>query len=254
MRPISLALAVCAGLVAAGSALACEYSGVRGYHQPRGNECRAAYRFEASTSTGGITFQSDGRTFFWQKSGHGPDASYRLVRVSPPSVSGITGTMFAAPGSRELRGSISSGYCGDGYITLTPIPGTCGGYGGGPRPGPNPDPGYGRPDPGPRPTPGHGGPGYGGPGPRPGYGGPGREVLPVSGRSYGGNVRARPSARSHRVAGLGDGTPIRILENTGVHLNGYDWFLIAWRGGRGYQWGGILCADRPIRGAFHCHH
>ncbi|SDU11125.1 SH3 domain-containing protein [Stappia sp. ES.058] len=70
--------------------------------------------------------------------------------------------------------------------------------------------------------------------------------------SWGGIVRSGPSMQAGRVDSLSEGETITLLENTGVEMNGYDWFRIRYRGDRtGYQWGGIICGRfEEIRGAF----
>ena len=70
--------------------------------------------------------------------------------------------------------------------------------------------------------------------------------------SWGGKVRSGPGTDYRQVGSLRNGDPVRLLENTGVMMNGYPWFRISFRNGkRGYQWGGILCSfDRPIDGVF----
>ncbi len=75
-----------------------------------------------------------------------------------------------------------------------------------------------------------------------------RGRFPLPGRSLGGIVRGAPSMQAPKVASLQEGEPILLLarENT---MDGYDWFRIRYHGGRtGFQWGGIMCAEAPLRG------
>lgn len=61
--------------------------------------------------------------------------------------------------------------------------------------------------------------------------------------SWGGVVRSGPGMRHRRLTSLRERERIKLLENTGVMMNGYPWFRIRFRGGRtGYQWGGIICS------------
>lgn len=70
--------------------------------------------------------------------------------------------------------------------------------------------------------------------------------------SWGGVVRARPSTDSKRIGSLQQGTPITIVANSGVEMNGFMWFEIEFGNGKnGYQWGGIICGqEQPIEGAY----
>lgn len=69
--------------------------------------------------------------------------------------------------------------------------------------------------------------------------------------SWGGVLRAGPSADSRRLASLKERDPIQILERTDVVFNGYPWFRVKTRAGTGYHWGGIICGrTQPIGGAF----
>lgn len=71
----------------------------------------------------------------------------------------------------------------------------------------------------------------------------GGAYLDILGRSYGGQVRSGPGTDFERLAGIPNRAPLAILRNTGVELNGYDWFEIQTSSGLiGYQWGGIICS------------
>jgi len=80
--------------------------------------------------------------------------------------------------------------------------------------------------------------------------GPARAEPPVRGLSLGGVVRDGPSMRGVRLGSLREGQSIRILRNAGARMNGYDWFAIRYRGRIAYQWGGIMCSNRRIRGMY----
>ena len=60
-------------------------------------------------------------------------------------------------------------------------------------------------------------------------------------------MRAEPSLSSARVSSLAEGTAITLMSRAGT-MDGYDWFVIQFRGQTGYQWGGIMCSDAPISG------
>jgi hypothetical protein len=88
------------------------------------------------------------------------------------------------------------------------------------------------------------------PNPGPGAGGSGALGEGVAGLSLGGVVRAGPGVEYPKLASLPEGQPIRIVEDSGVEMNGYVWFKIVWGNKRGFQWGGIMCASRPVPGVF----
>lgn len=67
--------------------------------------------------------------------------------------------------------------------------------------------------------------------------------MDVSGRSYGGKVRAGPGLDHAPVGTTRLGEPITLLERS-VRMDGHDWFRIRMANGRtGFQWGGLMCAD-----------
>lgn len=72
----------------------------------------------------------------------------------------------------------------------------------------------------------------------------------TSGRSLGGNVRDIPGLDGRQTARLREGERVELIENTGERYQGYDWFKIRHSGGVGYQWGGILCANRRTSGVY----
>jgi hypothetical protein len=73
--------------------------------------------------------------------------------------------------------------------------------------------------------------------------------FPMEGRSLGGIVRSSPTQSSSRIASLGNGDTVTILKRD-VEMDGYSWFQIRFRGRTGYQWGGIMCSQNPIRGIY----
>lgn len=68
--------------------------------------------------------------------------------------------------------------------------------------------------------------------------------------SWGGVVRSGPGMETNRVDSLQRGEAIEILQDSGVFMNGYNWFQIRYRGNQiGYQWGGIMCGrSQPVPG------
>ncbi len=77
-------------------------------------------------------------------------------------------------------------------------------------------------------------------------------LPPWAGRSFGGNLRAGPGTQFADVGSTFNGQPITILQNTGVFMNGYTWFVVQLQNGQqAHQWGGILCAPGQfLQGAF----
>ena len=68
---------------------------------------------------------------------------------------------------------------------------------------------------------------------------------PVSGKSLGGIVREGPGINYRRLRSFRNGRNVRILANSGVRMNGFDWFQISLGNNRtAYQWGGIMCSNR----------
>lgn len=80
---------------------------------------------------------------------------------------------------------------------------------------------------------------------------PPERVDAFEARSWGGIVRAGPGQSFARVTSLKEGDPITVIERTDVILNDFAWFRVRFRGGEGYQWGGIVCpVGREVPGAF----
>jgi len=76
----------------------------------------------------------------------------------------------------------------------------------------------------------------------------GLSTLPKA-ASWGGVVRSGPGMKYQRLTSLRENERVKLIENTGVMMNGYPWFRIRYRGKRtGYQWGGIICSrGRAVR-------
>lgn len=72
------------------------------------------------------------------------------------------------------------------------------------------------------------------------------------GRSLGGNLRTGPGMQYDTVRGVAEGTWLTIRANSGVRFDGYDWFEVVLDDGtRGFQWGGIMCANgEPLAGTY----
>ncbi len=62
-------------------------------------------------------------------------------------------------------------------------------------------------------------------------------------------VRSGPDAAAQRIEKLSPNEPVALLRETGIYLDGYQWFEIEYsEGRRGFAWGGTLCADTEIAG------
>ncbi len=76
-------------------------------------------------------------------------------------------------------------------------------------------------------------------------------LAALQAQSWGGNVRSGPGTDFSILTSLVQGTPITLIENTGVDYNGYPWFEIAHPNGTGFHWGGIICGTgESIPGTF----
>ncbi|HEV7276983.1 MAG TPA: DUF4189 domain-containing protein [Devosiaceae bacterium] len=75
-------------------------------------------------------------------------------------------------------------------------------------------------------------------------------LLEVPGLSYGGKVRSGPGTEYRQVGSLAEGDRIKIIRNSGVAFNGYDWFEVQVGDLVGFQWGGIMCSVQPVTGVF----
>ena len=76
--------------------------------------------------------------------------------------------------------------------------------------------------------------------------------INAPGLSLGGKLRNGPGMDFASIGSLAFGTPVTLLEDTGVEMNGYRWFFIQQSNGNtGYQWGGIMCApESNVAGVF----
>lgn len=67
-------------------------------------------------------------------------------------------------------------------------------------------------------------------------------------QSLGGKLRSGPGMNYKDIGSLNEGYKLRLVRNTGVRMNGYDWFeleLLELGAGHGpvFQWGGIMCSE-----------
>ena len=69
------------------------------------------------------------------------------------------------------------------------------------------------------------------------------QQVDVTGRSYGGKVRAGPGISFKQIGSLFYNDKLKILTDTNRQFNSYNWFKVKYRGKIGYQWGGLLCSD-----------
>ena len=78
------------------------------------------------------------------------------------------------------------------------------------------------------------------------------DLSGTQGRSLGGSLRDGPGTNFTKIGSLTEGTWVTINMNTGVRMDGYDWFKISTDTGEvGYQWGGIMCSSgTQIQGIF----
>lgn len=74
------------------------------------------------------------------------------------------------------------------------------------------------------------------------------------GISLGGNLRAGPGMNFADVGSTFEGMEIIMVQNSGVFMNGYPWWLVQSTDGvQSYQWGGLLCVPgRPTQGLYQC--
>lgn len=207
----TLALAAAFAVLSTSTALAadgtCRLAGVLGYYDPRPPECPERRGVAAERTATGIILSVPGGTWRWRQAPRRGAIVYHLAETAPDPGEGVTGTMVGAAGHGAIGGTIYSHACGDGFVALAPLRGSCKAA-----------------------APTHQAPA-------------GEARLPASGRSSGGTVRAAPSSGATRIAHLPDGQPLVILEAAGRLMNGLPWYRVRWPGGEGYQWGGLLCAD-----------
>lgn len=74
------------------------------------------------------------------------------------------------------------------------------------------------------------------------------------GISLGGNLRAGPGMNFADVGSTFNGMEVVFVQNTGVMMNGYPWWVIQSSDGvQAYQWGGLMCVPgRPTQGLYQC--
>lgn len=69
--------------------------------------------------------------------------------------------------------------------------------------------------------------------------------LNIRALSLGGSLRAGPGIQFQKVGSIYGRKRVTLLSNTGVQMNGYNWFeIITPDGRRAFQWGGIMCSPR----------
>lgn len=77
-------------------------------------------------------------------------------------------------------------------------------------------------------------------------------TLNISALSLGGSLRNGPGMNYQKIGSIYGRAHITLLRNTGVHMNGYDWFeIISPKGQRVFQWGGIMCSpNQYVQGIY----
>jgi len=72
-------------------------------------------------------------------------------------------------------------------------------------------------------------------------------AIPTPGLSLGGRVRSGPGLDFVTRTILAAKTPMTLLENTELSMDGYDWFRFETQAGvTGYQWGGVICSREGV--------
>lgn len=69
-----------------------------------------------------------------------------------------------------------------------------------------------------------------------------KTLLNVPAVSLGGKLRSGPGTTFKTLGIINKSTEVILLEDTGVWMNGYEWFRLQGEGITGYQWGGLLCS------------
>ncbi len=73
---------------------------------------------------------------------------------------------------------------------------------------------------------------------------PAAQLTGQKGMALGGNMRSGPGTKYGKIASVNEGAALTILNNSGVRLDGYDWFEVQLNSGlKGFIWGGILCSE-----------
>lgn len=76
--------------------------------------------------------------------------------------------------------------------------------------------------------------------------------FPTYGKSLGGRIRSGPGMDFITRKLIAPDTPITLIENTDLSMDGYDWFRVETNEVSGYQWGGVICSiDGKLSGALH---
>ncbi|MEP1442218.1 MAG: SH3 domain-containing protein [Hyphomicrobiales bacterium] len=69
--------------------------------------------------------------------------------------------------------------------------------------------------------------------------------LNIRALSLGGSLRTGPGIQFQKIGSIYGRKRVRLLNNTGVQMNGYNWFeIVTPDGRRAFQWGGIMCSPR----------
>jgi len=78
------------------------------------------------------------------------------------------------------------------------------------------------------------------------------DPIEMPGESWGGRLRSGPGMDYDQIGSMAESDSGTIVQNTGIAINGYDWFRIRTAGGKeGFQWGGIVCPlTADVRGTF----
>ncbi len=76
--------------------------------------------------------------------------------------------------------------------------------------------------------------------------------------SWGGKLRGGPGMTYEQVGSSSEGQQLALLSDSGIAMNGYDWFQVRTRNGlTAYIWGGLLCSgDQEVAGLYEgegCH-
>lgn len=75
-------------------------------------------------------------------------------------------------------------------------------------------------------------------------GGNGTILNDHKGQSLGGRLRMGPGTNFRILGSLASGANITLTANTGLGLNGYNWFEIKHLHDVAYQWGGVICSKK----------
>lgn len=70
--------------------------------------------------------------------------------------------------------------------------------------------------------------------------------LENTGRSYGGKIRSGPGVKYRQTGSLFYNNKIKIIADSGISFNGYNWFKVEYGNKTGYQWGGLICSNGTL--------